>query len=79
MGNIILKKISSFISGITVSNITRFVRFESRRSFKTFTDDCSNGRREADKDTGDEVAGLIWKLLANSFYGMLNKVVFNEK
>ena len=79
MENIILKKNHLFFSGIKVYNITRFVRFESRRSFKNFTDDCSNGRREADKDTGDEVAGLIWKLLANSFYGMLNKVVFNEK
>ena len=49
--------------------MTIFVRFEREKAFKQFGEDCSNGRRAADQADGDEIGGLIWKLLGNSFYG----------
>ena len=56
-------------AGLTVDNISLFVRFERKTPFKKFADDCCNGRRQADTETGDEMAGTTYKLQACSLYG----------
>ena len=61
--------VNYIFSGLKVTNVTIFVRFEREKAFKQFGEDCSNGRRAADQVNGDEIGGLIWKLLGNSFYG----------
>ena len=52
-----------------MDKVTVFVQFEREKAFKQFGEDCTNGRRAADQHDGDEIGGLIWKLLGNSFYG----------